>query len=111
MPSVIEHEFIKSELSVGKEWISYHNAYKNSQGGYDNAVRIVTKGGKTECDGKKIVISGADEVLLLTGIKWYEKISEGSVQGIERQPVCAATGLSHTSEAPCMLSMLIFSTG
>lgn len=82
-PTRIEHELISSELNVDKEWILYHNAYKNSQGGYDNVIKVITKGGHAESDGKKIMISGADEVLLLTKIKWYEKLREGSVQALK----------------------------
>jgi hypothetical protein len=82
-PTRIEHELIASELNVDKEWILYHNAYKSSQGGYDNVIKIITKGGDAESDGKKIIISGADEVLLLAKIEWYEKISEGSVQTLK----------------------------
>jgi len=32
----------------------------------------ITKGGHVLSDGKKIVISDADEVLLLTGVEWYD---------------------------------------
>ena len=84
IPTPVVHADISSELSVGKEWISYHNSYKYSQGGYDNVVRIVIRGGHTDCDGGKIIVSGADEVLLLTKVEWNAKLNEGSVQKLKK---------------------------
>jgi len=81
--SPITHKLIDSEFRVDKEWITYHNAYAISQGGYDNVVRAITKGGHAKSDGKKIVISDADEVLLLVKIQWYDKCKEGSVQALK----------------------------
>jgi len=79
----IAHDLIDSELRVDKEWITYHNAYAQSPGGYDNVIRVITKGGRAQSDGKKIVISDADEVLLLAGIEWYDKLREGSVEALK----------------------------
>jgi hypothetical protein len=74
--SPITHKLIDSEFRVDKEWITYHNTYALSKGGYDNVTRVITKGGHAKSDGKRIVISDADEVLLLTSIEWYEKCKE-----------------------------------
>jgi len=82
--SPITHKLIDSKLRVDKEWITYHNTYALSKGGYDNVTRVITKGGHAKSDGKKIVISDADEVLLLTRIEWYEKCKEGSVEALKK---------------------------
>ncbi len=71
-------------LSVDNEWITSHNAYTLSPGGYDNVLRVITKGGQARSDGKKIVITDADEVLLLTTIKWYENLKDGSVATLKK---------------------------
>jgi len=80
----ITHDLIDSELHVDKQWIAYHNAYTKSQGGYDSVVRVITKGGDVTSDGKKIVISDAEEVLLLTKIEWHEKRKKGSVESLKK---------------------------
>jgi hypothetical protein len=79
----ITHDLIDSELRVEKEWITYHNAYALSPGGYDNVIRVITEGGRAQSDGKKIVVSDADEVLLLMGIEWHDKLQEGSVEDLK----------------------------
>lgn len=83
IPTPVKHQDISSELSVGREWISYHNSYRYSQGGYDNVVRVLVRGGHSESDGHKIIVSDADEVLLLTRIEWYGMLKEGSVQAMK----------------------------
>jgi alpha-L-fucosidase 2 len=83
IPTPVKHQDINSEISVGREWISYHNSYRYSQGGYDNVVRVLVKGGHSECDGHKIIVSDADEVLLLTRVEWYGTLKEGSVQAMK----------------------------
>lgn len=82
-PTPLVHGLLKSELSVSKEWISYGNAYTLSPGGYDNAVRIVAKGGVVESDGKSVTIKGADEVLLITGIAWQKERKAGSLDALK----------------------------
>jgi len=79
----ITHDLIDSELRVDKEWVTYHNAYAQSPGGYDNVVRVIAKGGRAQSDGKKIAISDADEVLLLVRIEWYDKLKDGSVEALK----------------------------
>ena len=79
----IEHKLIESELRVEKDRITYHNAYTQSPGGYDSVVRVMAKGGRTQCDGQKIVVTGASEVLLVAGIKWYDKLENGSVEALK----------------------------
>ena len=80
----IVHDLIDSDLSVDDEWITSHNAYALSPGGYDNVMRVITKGGHAKSDGNKIVITDADEVLILTTIKWYENLKDGSVATLKK---------------------------
>ena len=82
-PGVIVHQDVGSELRVEKDWITYRNAYTNSPGGYDNVIRVMTKGGHAASDGKQIIISDANEVLLLTGIEWQAKRKEGFAQALK----------------------------
>jgi len=82
--SPITHKLIDSELRVNTEWITYRNAYVNSKGGYDSVLRAIAKGGRAKTDGGKIVISEAEEVLLLTKIQWHAKRRAGSVEELKR---------------------------
>jgi hypothetical protein len=43
----------------------------------------ITERGTTEPDGNKIVISGSDEIILLTGIEWHEKTTDGSAGALK----------------------------
>ena len=97
--SPITHKLIDSELHIDKEWITYHNAYALSKGGYDNVIRVITKGGQAKSDGKKIVVSDADEVLLLTRIEWYENRKDGSVEALKK-PLLALPPDYHTLLRP-----------
>ena len=83
IPTVIKHELIGSELKVDREWITYHNSYRKSESGYDNVIRVITKGGIAESDGNKIVITNASEILLIAGIEWHEKLIDGSVLALK----------------------------
>jgi hypothetical protein len=82
-PVPVAHKYIGSELKIEKDWIAYHNAYTNSPGGYDNVVRVVARGGRTESDGKKIVVTGADELLLLARVVWHENRRDDSVEAVK----------------------------
>ena len=82
-PTPIVHKFVKSDLQIEKGWITYSNAYKAGGGGYDNAVRIVTKGGTVTCDGKTVTVDGADEVLLISSVAWHAKLEAGSVEALK----------------------------
>jgi alpha-L-fucosidase 2 len=76
-------DLLKSDLRVEKEWITYENSYTAAPGGYDNAVRVIAKGGHVESDGKTITIASAKEVLLIAGIEWYAKRQDGSLPALK----------------------------
>jgi hypothetical protein len=77
--------FLKSELRVEKDWILYENAYTAAPGGYDNAVRVIAKGGRVESDGDSIKVTAANEVLLIAGIEWYAKRQPGSLAALKKR--------------------------
>ena len=76
----IKHELVESELRVDQNWITYHNAYTQSPGGYDSVVRVVVKEGRIRNDGHKIIVTDASEVLLLMGVEWHERLEADSVE-------------------------------
>lgn len=82
-PIPITHDLIDSKLRIENQWITYHNVYKESPGGYDNVTRLITKGGTVRSDSGRMVISGAEEVLLVTKVERYEKLREGSVEAMK----------------------------
>ncbi len=81
----IEHKLTKSELRVDRDWITYHNAYTESSGGYDSVIRVVVKEGRVRGDGHKIIVTDAAEVLLLMGVEWHERIKAESVDTLKRK--------------------------
>jgi len=62
-------KLILSSQTTDQEWITFHNAYVNGKGGYDVVIRVVPKGGRVETGGGKIILSHADEVLVLMKIE------------------------------------------
>ena len=64
----VSHNLVQPEQQTSADWVTYHNVYARGKGGYDAAVRIITKGGQTQAEGDKVKVSGADEVLLLMRI-------------------------------------------
>ncbi|MBM4093230.1 MAG: hypothetical protein FJ276_28040, partial [Planctomycetes bacterium] len=78
----IAHELVESTRHVETEWITYENAYRESPGGYDSAVRVIHRGGRARTDNDRIVICDADEVLLLARVEWYATRREESVEAL-----------------------------
>jgi hypothetical protein len=56
---------IKSKVTTERDWITFANIYREGKGGYDGALRITTRGGRTESDGTKIRITDAEEALVV----------------------------------------------
>ncbi len=88
--TLVTHRLIDSKLNITNEWITYSNSYKESKGGYDNVIRVIARGGKAASDGKKIVVSDAKELLLLTKIERYTNREDGNVEDLKK----AVTALS-----------------
>jgi hypothetical protein len=64
----VSDELIVSEQELTAERVTYHNTYAMGKGGYDAAVRIVTRGGQAEVVNDQVEVAGADEVLMLMRI-------------------------------------------
>lgn len=62
-------KLIQSSQNTGPEWITFHNAYVKGNSGYDVAVRVMPKGGQVESKEGKIILSHADEALVLMKIE------------------------------------------
>ncbi|MBM3861927.1 MAG: glycoside hydrolase family 95 protein [Verrucomicrobia bacterium] len=89
VPNVAEREprmvcrLIKSDIRADRDWIVLRTEYVFDKGGYDSAIRVVPRGGTVESDGKKIVVSGADEVLVLMKIEPFAKLTPRSAEGLK----------------------------
>jgi hypothetical protein len=74
VPEAAANVLIKNEISAAPDRFQIHNTYKYGKGGYDAGLRVVINGGKAECDGKTIKITGAREVLVLMRIAPFTPI-------------------------------------
>jgi len=63
------HKLILSEPRTEPGWITAHNTYVKGKGGYDSVLRVVNRGGHITSDGQKVVVTEADEVLVLGRIE------------------------------------------
>ena len=63
----------ESIASAGDGWLTYRSRFRKSWPGslqgYEGAARVVTRGGTTTCENGKLLVRGADEVLVLTRIE------------------------------------------
>jgi len=59
---------INSTVTQTNGWIFCHNVYVKGKGGYDGAVRVISEGGKQQCEEGSITVDGADSVTLLIRI-------------------------------------------
>jgi len=64
----VSSDLLQTRQQTSAEWVTYHNTYSRGKGGFDAAIRIITKGGKAQTDGSVVKVSGADEVLMLMRI-------------------------------------------
>ena len=59
--------------AADQEWLTYRMSFENrwpgSLQGCEGVARVVVKGGTRQADGDKVVINGADEVLVLTRVE------------------------------------------
>ena len=73
---------ITSAPASGPGWIGFHNLYAPGNGGYDGVVRFTTRGGSAQVTNGAIVISGADEALLLMRIERFRPPQTGSAAAL-----------------------------
>ena len=71
-----------------KNWLTYRARFKRSWPGslqgYEGVARVVTQGGSTTSKGAKIVVSGADEVLVLVRIGMLDDFSNSQISSMQR---------------------------
>jgi len=70
------------------DWLTYRSSFSNSWPGslqgYDGAARVIAKGGTKKVDGDKIIITGADEVLVLTRVELNFDYSKSMLDDIKK---------------------------
>ncbi len=77
------------ELSASAEegWMIFRGEFtrrwKGSLQGYEGASRVVTRGGTRKCEGGRIIVRGADEVLVLTRIELRNDISQSRIPSMK----------------------------
>jgi hypothetical protein len=74
----IDNELIESTLAHTAGLITCHCVYVKGKGGYDGAIRVVSKGGAQTSDGRSISVSGADSVTLIMRIQPWKTPLPGS---------------------------------
>ncbi len=68
------------ENSNDNTWLIYRQSYKINNRGYEVITKVVAKGGKTIKQGDKIIVSDADEILVLTRINFLEHFQKSQVE-------------------------------
>ena len=77
------------ELKVAAEddWMTFRGEFtrrwKGSLQGYEGVARVVTRGGTRKCEGGKIIVRGADEVLVLTRIELLYDYSKSQIPAMK----------------------------
>ncbi len=61
-------------------WLIYRQSYKINNRGFEVITKVVAKGGKTIKQGSKIIVSDADEILVLTRINFLEDFQKSQVE-------------------------------
>lgn len=69
---VIDHALVKPEIVAEKGWLAGHCVYIKGKGGYDSVIRVVVDGGKVAVADGRIVVSGADKVLMVMRVQPWE---------------------------------------
>ena len=63
---------------------SFKRSWPGSLQGYEGAARVAAKGGKTVVDGEKIVVRGADEVLVLLRIELLNDFEKSRIPAMKQ---------------------------
>ncbi|MEI8288688.1 MAG: glycoside hydrolase N-terminal domain-containing protein [Verrucomicrobiota bacterium] len=73
--------------SAGDGWMTFRGAFRRSWlgslHGYEGAARVVTRGGTTRTEGGKVIVRGADEVLVLTRIELLYDYSQSQIPALK----------------------------
>ena len=74
----IDNSLIASTIVHDRDFITCHNVYIHGKGGYDGAVRVISKGGSRTSDGHSVSVTGADSVTLMLRILPWKTPLPGS---------------------------------
>jgi hypothetical protein len=77
-------EGVKETIPAAEHgWMTFRGAFKRSWPGslqgYEGVARVVTRGGTTRTEGGKVIVRGADEVLMLTRIELLYDYSRSQI--------------------------------
>ena len=73
---------IQSQPVSGVDWIGVHNLYAPGNGGYDDVVRVVVRGGAQSVEEGRFTVRGADEVLALMRIERFRPPQTGGADAL-----------------------------
>lgn len=74
---------VRSEASPG--WLSYHADYQVDRGGYEGLARVTTKGGTLSQQGNLLLVSNAEEVLVVIRVTPLEDGSESKRYALKKE--------------------------
>lgn len=75
-------DLVGSTPASGPNWIGFHNLYAPGNGGYDGAVWGKAPGGSLTVQNGSMVISGADEAILLIRVDRFRPPQNGGVRAL-----------------------------
>ena len=74
-------------ITAEGNWLMYRSSFRQSWPGslqgYEGAARVITKNGTTKTDGDKIIVSGADEVLVLISLELTKDFAHPGIEIIK----------------------------
>jgi alpha-L-fucosidase 2 len=76
------------KITADKNWLTYRSSFKRgwpgSLQGYEGAARVIVKKGAAKPQGDKIIISDADEVLVLARIELTKDYAKSGIENIKK---------------------------
>ena len=76
-------------ITAEKNWLTYRSSFKQgwpgSLQGYEGIARVIIKNGTTKSENNKIIVSGADEVLVLVRIELTKDFAKSGIENLKRE--------------------------
>jgi alpha-L-fucosidase 2 len=76
------------QISAENNWLTYRSSFRQgwagSLQGYEGVARVITKNGKAKSEGNKIIVSGADEVLVLIRIELTKDFAKPGIETLKK---------------------------
>jgi hypothetical protein len=74
-------------ITAEKGWLTYRSSFRQgwpgSLQGYEGVARVITKNGTTKIEGNKIIISSADEILVLIRIELTKDFTNSGIDKLK----------------------------